>query len=209
MTAPRSHDPYDDPYEDTVVPRGAVSFPLHLPIPEGFDANRPETWPKVTGRLEYIGGALWYMPPTGDDQQDTTSDVVTELNNWRRAHPDFVVATNEAGMKLGGEVRGADAAVWRKSDLPAQNTGGFRRVPPILAVEIAGKDDAIELLEAKTLWYFEHGVELVWLLVPRTRTMRVITRATEQELTLSDRVPPHPTLPGLEPRVADLFRQLS
>jgi Uma2 family endonuclease len=148
------------------------------------------------------------MPPSGADQQDTSSDLVTELNLWRRSHPEFLVGTNEAGMSLGGEVRGADAAVWRRSDLPAESTAGFRRVPPVLAVEIAGVDDTLDLLRDKARWYLDHGVEVVWLLVPRPRSMRVITRAGEHELPMGGVVPPHPALPGLSPRVADLFRQL-
>jgi serine O-acetyltransferase len=42
------------------------------------------------------------MPPCGDDQQDTTADVVTELGIWSRGQPGFVVGTGEAGMKLAG-----------------------------------------------------------------------------------------------------------
>lgn len=197
-----------DAYAETVVPRAAVSFPLRLPEPDGFDAYRIETWPKVAGRLEYFEGALWYMPPTGDDQQDTTADVVTELNLWRRAHPEFVVGTNEAGMKLGGAVRGADAAIWRRSDLPDENSGGFRRVPPVLAVEVAGIDDTVELLRDKAHWYLDHGVEVIWILVPRSRSVIVITANQEQQLDADATMPAHASLPDLGPRLADLFRQV-
>lgn len=190
------------------MPRAAVSFPLRLPVPDGFDPDRLETWPHVTGRLEWVEGTLWYMPPTGDDQQDTTADVVTELNLWRRAHPEFVVGTNEAGMKLSGDVRAADAAVWRRTDLPAENTGGLRRTPPVLAVEVAGVDDTVEGLREKAAWYLDHGVVCVWILVPRSRTALVIRADGEIEFTARDTIAEHPALPGLGPRVADLFRQL-
>jgi Uma2 family endonuclease len=195
------------PYSETVVPRAAVSFPLRLPEPEGFDPERHETWPHVTGRLEYVDGSLWFMPPCGDDQQYTTADVVTELNLWRRLHPEFVVGTNEAGMKLGADVRGADGAVWRRADL-GERTGGFHRVPPVLAVEVAGIDDTVEMLRNKARWYLAHGVEVVWLLVPDERTVIVITAGGEQVFGPGDVIPERRALPGLTPRVADLFRQL-
>jgi Uma2 family endonuclease len=199
---------YDsDPYEQMLVPRGAVRLPLIVLTPPDFDAARLETWPHVDGRLEFVEGRLQFMPPCGDDQQDTAADVATELNLWRRAHEQFVVGANEAGMKLGDDVRAADAAVWRRSDLGG-STGGLRRVPPILAVEIAGRDDTIALLRDKAAWYLSHGVEVAWLLIPPTRTAIVLTSTGEFEYSKLDTIAEHPSLPGLSPRVADLFRQL-
>lgn len=197
-----------NPYAETVVPRAAVQFPLRVPAPDGFDPDRLETWPEVVGRLEFFQGALWYMPPCGDEQQETTADVVSVLGVWRQAHRDFVVGTNEAGMKLGGAIRGADAAVWRKVDA-GELTGGLRRVPPVLAVEVAGLDDGVELLRDKARWYLEQGTEVVWLLVPDERSVTVVTEAGKATFTGDDVLPEHPALPDLRPRVRELFQQLS
>jgi len=194
--------------ELTVVPRVAVSFPLPLPLPDGFAPERAETWPPVPGRLEYREGSLLYMPPFGDLQLKTAADVVTELSSWRRTHKEFVVGANEAGMLLGGEVRGADAAVWRSADL-GPDTGGFPRAAPVLAVEIAGKDEEVDALLAKAEWYLGHGVAVVWVLEPVTRSARVVTRAGTVTLSHSERMPEAPELPGLGPLVADLFQQVS
>jgi Uma2 family endonuclease len=196
-----------NPYAETIVPRVAVTFPLPVPAPQGFDPDRLETWPEVTGRLEYVDGVLWYMPPCGEVQQETTADVVSVLTAWRRAHPDFVVGTNEAGMKLGGAVRGADAAVWRKADVgPA--SAGVRRVPPVLAVEVAGIDDTVELLRAKARWYLMHGTEVVWLVIPDERSVIVVTASGEVTLDSDRTIPRHPSFPDLEPSVRELFRQI-
>ncbi|HHH28039.1 MAG TPA: Uma2 family endonuclease, partial [Polyangiaceae bacterium] len=196
-----------DPFEELRVPRGAIELPLRVPIPPGFDAERLETWPVVEGRLEYVAGGLWFMPPCGDDQQDVAADLVAELGLWRRAHDDFIVGSNEAGMKLGDEVRAADAAVWRKADL-GPRTGGLRRVAPVLAAEVAGRDDTVEMLQRKARWYLGHGVEVVWILVPKARSVLVVTNDGEVEHGPDDTIVAHPALPGLAPRVADLFRQL-
>ena len=204
MSAP---EPYD-PYEETVVPRAVVSFPAKLPIPTGFAAERPETWPRIAGRLEFVEGALWFMPPTGGYQQSTATDVTTELNLWRRQHPDFIVGSNEAGMLLGGEVRAADGAVWRRSDLGADPSHRLPRVPPVLAVEIAGRDETIEILRSKARWYLEHGVQVVWIVDPATRTVVTITSRAEATFGSDDTVPEHPSLPDLSPNVEDFFRQL-
>ncbi len=195
-------------YEEMIhVPRVAVKFPLELPVPEGFVVDEPETWPRVEGRLEFVGGRLYFMPPCADRQQETSNDVATALGLWRRAHPEFTVGGNAAGMVLGGESRGADAAVWRRADL-GPHRGKYQRVAPILAAEIQGEfEDEAELRE-KASWYFSHGVEVVWLLFPNETRMIVLTPRGEERLGIDDRVPAHASLPGLEPAVVDLFAQV-
>jgi Uma2 family endonuclease len=193
-------------YSDlTVVPRIAVRFPLALPPPHGFEVTRPETWPAVPGRLEYVRGRLEYMPPCGEVQQRTAADVVTELNLWRRQHPAFVVGGNEAGMLLGGEVRAAGAAVWENAGRAGE---GFARVPPVLAVEVAGVDDTPEALLEKARWYITHGVETVWVVLPQTRAAKVVTGAGIVDVGGDERLPEPASLPGLSLLLADFFRQL-
>ena len=143
------------------------------------------------------------MPPCGEVQQRVVVDVVTELNLWRRAHPDFVVGSNEAGMLLDGEVRGADAAIWHAT---AQAEPGFARVPPILAVEVTGVDDELDALFEKAAWYLRHGVQIVWIVDPSSRSVHVVT--TEGRAEIRDRIEESPLLPGLTPLIADFFRQL-
>jgi Uma2 family endonuclease len=189
----------------TVVPRIALRLPLDLPVPDGFDVAVPESWPTVTGRLEFVGGRLEYMPPCGEIQHRTVVDVLTELNLWRREHTSFVVGGNEAGMLLGGEVRAADAAVWRNG--PA--TGGFARTPPLLAVEVSGVDDTLDLLRDKARWYLDHGVATVWIVVPEARSVSVVTHEGETEVTADERVPEPAGLQGLSPVAASFFRQLA
>src|SRR5436309_15130717 len=98
--------------EETFPVPGSVRFPVELTPPDGFYPERLETWPRVEGRLEWVAGRLLYMPPCGDLQQLTTTDLVRTLANWALSRPDFAVGTNEAGMLLGGDVRGAEATVW-------------------------------------------------------------------------------------------------
>jgi hypothetical protein len=84
----------------------------------------------------------------------------------------------------------------------------LRRVPPVLAVEIAGVDDTVDGLRDKAAWYLKHGVEVVWLLLARSRTAAVITNEGERTVARTDRMPLDASLPDLAPVVGDLFRQL-
>jgi Uma2 family endonuclease len=196
----------DDSADTIEVPR-RVRFPLELNPPAGFDPARLETWPHVDGRLEYVQGRLLYMPPCGDTQSDVVTDVMRLLLRWQDGHEGFKLATNEAGIRLAGASRGADAAVFRRAEV-SEYTGGFRRVAPVLAVEVAGQDDGEAHLREKAGWYLSVGVAVVWLVLPDTREVIVMT-ADGEARHRSGALPAHPALPDLAPPVADFFRQLS
>jgi Uma2 family endonuclease len=192
--------------DDTVaLPRRLVRWPLEVVPPEGFDPDDLATWPSLAGRLEWVKGRLLYMPPCGDRQSDTVSDLATELGLWRRSHPEFVTSTNEAGVKLEGDVRGADAAIFREEDVGPM-TGGLRHVAPVLAAEVSGREP--EPFDEKAAWYLDRGVVVVWILFVERRVVRIVTRSGTTEHAVGERIPEHPALPDLSPRVEDLFAQV-
>jgi Uma2 family endonuclease len=195
-------------YHETITLPRAVRFPVELIPPDDFDPERTATWPQLPGRLEYVEGRLLFMPPCGDLQQDTTTDIIVSLGTWSRSHADFVVGGNEAGMRLGGDTRAADVAVWRRADL-GQYTGGVRRAPPVLAVEVAGRDESEALLREKANWYLRAGVALVWIVLPLTREVLAVSAEGEVRVGGDDRLPTHDALPHLDLAVAELFWQVA
>ena len=195
-------------YQETIPLTRAIRFPVELIPPEGFDPERLETWPKVEGRLEYVDGRLLYKAPCGDLQQDTVADVVAALTAWVRTHRGYVVGTNEAGMLLQGAARGADAAVWRR-DAVKEYQGKFRRVAPLLAVEVAGEDEDEPVLREKARWYLNVGVKVVWIVLPESRAVVVISGSKERRCRIGESLPPEKVLPGLSPRVDEFFIQIA
>jgi Uma2 family endonuclease len=138
----------------------------------------------------------------------TAALAATTVDVWGREHPEFAIGTNEAGMRLGEDSRGADAAIWRRAELGG-NRGKFRHLPPVLAVEVSGQDETEPALREKAHWYLAAGVQVVWLVLADEREVVVITPAGEHRFGAGDRIPEYPALPGLAPNVADLFRQIS
>ena len=100
------------------------------------------------------------MPPSGGIQQVVAASVVGILDRWIDSHSEYVVGGNETGMLLAGEVRGAEAAVWPRAALPGIPEG-YIRMPPVLAVEVAGQHEGESRLCEKASWYAGHGVEAV------------------------------------------------
>src|SRR5213080_2457082 len=128
-----------EPYSETIPVPASVRFPVELEPPEGFRPEEPASWPRIDGRLEWVGGRLLYMPPCGVVQQGVSVSAVGILDRWLDEHPEFFVGGNEAGMILGKDVRGAEAAVWRRDAVDPRTTG-YVRVPPILVIEVAGRE---------------------------------------------------------------------
>jgi Uma2 family endonuclease len=201
------HVPADDPHEECVhLPRAEVRFPIEWKPPAGFRPSDPATWPRVEGRLEYLDGRIRYMPPCGGVQQDVASAVTAALFAWVKTHPELVVGSNEAGVMIGEEVRAADVAIWRRAD--AGQPTGFRRVAPVLAVEIAGKDEEEPQLREKAAWYLGVGTQIVWLILPDTREVVVLTAGGETRHKAGTRMSASELLPGLEPDPQEFFAQL-
>lgn len=130
------------------------------------------------------------------------------LREWANAHPDFVVGGNEAGMKLGNDIRAADAAVWRRVDV-GPSVGRLRHAPPILAVEVAGQDEDEQTLRHKAAWYLAHGVETVWLVLPETREVLALGATGELRYTAGEVLAAETGLPALTPAVDRFFAQLA
>jgi Uma2 family endonuclease len=186
--------------------RTGVRFPIEL-RPIGLEVNEPSTWPVAEGRLELVEGRLLYMPPCADIQQDVAVDVVHLLRSWSEGHPQFVVGGNEAGMKLGGDIRAADAAVWSRAAV-GPSVGRLRHVAPVLAVEVAGQDEDEAVLRKKAQWYLAAGVSLVWLVIPESREVLVFSGEAEQRFGRGQRLPEATELPSLHPDVDRFFAQL-
>jgi len=204
MARPAPREPDEGKFR---VP-ASVRLPVELTPPEGFDPARVETWPDVDGRLEWVAGRLLYMPPCGQRQAETVTDVVITLGSWARSHPEFVVGTADAGLDTEKDTRGADAAIWRRADVRPV-TGSFSTVPPLLAVEVAGRDERERELREKARWYLDARVPIVWLVLPEDSEVVVMTPDGESRHRSGDRLPADPRLPGLAPAVDDFFLQIS
>ena len=192
---------------ETICVPAIVRFPLELWPPPGFEPADPASWPDVPGRLEWVDGRLLYMPPCGDVQQGVSVSVAGVLDSWGQEHPEFFIGGNEAGMLLDGDVRGAEGVVWRRETV-VPLTGRYVRVPPILAVEVAGREEGEPELREKARWYLGRGVAVVWVVLPASREVVVIRAEGESRHGMGVCLPPHLLLPELAPAVERFFRQL-
>jgi hypothetical protein len=108
---------------------------------------------------------------------------------------------------LGDDVRAADAAVWHRSEADPRWPGLVEALP-VLAVEVAGRDEPVAMLREKAQSYLAHGVSVVWLVLPEEREVVVLTRSGHATFHPGAALPAHTALPDLTPQVDDLLRQV-
>ncbi len=117
-------------------------------------------------------------------------------------------ASYQCFLDAPGKVRRPAVSFIRRERLPkAEDRQGHCPVAPDLAAEVVSPNDLYENVESKVKEYLTAGVQLVWVINPATRTVRVHrTDGTVADLGESDSLDGEAILPGFECRVGELFR---
>jgi Uma2 family endonuclease len=159
------------------------------------------------GRAELVRGEVQVTPPPGDRHGTTVLVLVERLAPFVRQHG-LGRLWIEAGFELIAlprTVREPDIAFVRAGRvLPVSD--GFVRGAPDLAVEVRSPSDTEARMREKLDDYSASGVSLVWLVDPRKRTARVISRGfPDRELSVADVLEGGELLPGFSLPLAELF----
>jgi Uma2 family endonuclease len=110
-----------------------------------------------------------------------------------------------------GCVRIPDVAVYLWARLPGGKipTTPLPEVVPNLAVEILSRSNTPSEMERKRRHYFDGGVQALWEIEPRRRTVDVYSSPHEvARLTQADTLRGEPVLPGFALPLAELFAVL-
>jgi len=106
-----------------------------------------------------------------------------------------------------GRLRGPDVSYVSPARLPADpSRTPYPELVPNLAIEVLSPGNTTKEMDEKLDDYFDSGVEVVWLVDPKTRSVRVYTtRDSEKVLSAADVVNGGTVLPGFTVKVSDLF----
>jgi len=160
------------------------------------------------GSYELIDGRIVPMSPAGDEHGIIELNLALELKTFVKQKQLGWVMTGEVGIYIRRDpdrVRGADIVFISKEKLP-QLTGKFLAVAPELVVEIMSPHDRWEEVRRKLADYFSIGVEQVWIVEPKNRTVLVYRSSTElQEFSEPDTLLGEGALSGFQLAIADLF----
>lgn len=163
-------------------------------------------------RLELDRGRLIVMPPASDYHGEVGAEAITFLGPFIREGKLGRKYTSETGFILGktddGDdiVRAPDFAFVAAARAAAmQRRDRFVFGAPDLAVEVVSPNDSADEVQTKVAQYLEYGVQQVWVLYPRSKTLVLHTSGGARTLRQDDTLDGGTLLPGFAVRVGDFF----
>ena len=161
-------------------------------------------------RGELIRGVLCETMPTGIEHGRIVMDLAYELNAFIKPRRLGAVVGSDSGVWLERDpdtVREPDIAFFPAEKMPLDaRITGYAEVAPDLVVEVASPSDSRREVHDKAHMWLNHGVRLVWVVQPETRTVDVY-RPTEPIATLGeqDAIDGLDVLPGFTCEVSAVF----
>ncbi|OHB68760.1 MAG: hypothetical protein A2V70_01880, partial [Planctomycetes bacterium RBG_13_63_9] len=160
-------------------------------------------------RYEIFEGELIQMTPAGGRHGGITLAVGKVLLTFVGEKGLGHVVSNDTGVFMEKDpdtVLAPDLAYWSRQRL-AELPEGFVEVPPDLAVEVISPGDWQSYVHRKVLHYLDHGVALVWVVDPKTRTVTVYrSRQDVRILAETEEITGADVLPGFSCSVGEFFR---
>ncbi|MCA9077026.1 MAG: Uma2 family endonuclease [Planctomycetaceae bacterium] len=162
---------------------------------------------------EVVNGVKVELPPMSIQSNLIAGDVYFALRSFLVDHPigtpvmeALLIIDPEANLRRRPDVAFVSANRW-PLDREVPETGDWEVVPTI-AIEVTSTHDLARDVEEKTIEYFAHGVEAVWVVHPEHRRIYCYSSPTEtmildEKATLDG----GDILPGFKLPLNELFRR--
>ena len=161
-------------------------------------------------RGELIRGVLCETVSVGNMHGEIVMNVAGPLWSYVRPRRLGRLIGSDAGIRLGRDpdtVREPDMAFTSAERMPfAVRPTNFSEVVPDLVMEVASPSDSVAAINDKALMWLAHGVALVWVVYPDSRTIEVHQNGVPViTLTEDDTLDGAPVLTGFTLPVRDIF----
>jgi Uma2 family endonuclease len=172
-----------------------------------WTADDVERLPDDDFRYALINGVLYQMPPTKPRHGRIVSAVGWLLHGFAAEHS-LGTVYDQSGFLLQRNpdvLLSPDLAFVRQDRVPTDEDV-YPLLAPDLVVEVASPSQTGPSIEEKTIVYLAAGVQLVWIIDPAHRLVRVMrAEGTQQVLFERDLLDGEDILPGFHIEVARLF----
>ena len=161
-------------------------------------------------RGELIRGVLCETMPTGHEHGAIVVNLSTELRNFIKPRRLGWLVASDSGVWLERDpdtVREPDIAFTSAEKIPLDaRITGYAEVAPDLVVEIVSPNDSRREVHDKAQMWLLHGVRLIWVVYPNTRTVDVYrSNGAATTLDEGDSLDGHDVLPGFACGVSAIF----
>ncbi|WP_448573199.1 Uma2 family endonuclease [Trichothermofontia sp.] len=146
-------------------------------------------------------GELIIMPPTGGETGRRNLQLGADLFVWNQQSQLGVAFDSSTGFKLpNGAIRAPDVA-WVRRDrwlaLTPEQRQKFIPLCPDFAIELRSPSDELAEVRAKMREYQDNGLQLGWLIDPKTQTVEIYRAQQAPELVMNPAsLSGEPILPG-------------
>jgi Uma2 family endonuclease len=159
---------------------------------------------------ELIRGVLAETVSTGVEHGKVTAKFTIKVGIFVEPRKLGTIVTSDSGVLIGRDpdiVREPDVAFTSAERMPLnERIRGYSEVPPDLVVEIASPGDTVRELFDKAQMWLRHGVRMVWVADPDTRTVDVYRQdGPTLTLTEEDTLDGDPVLAGFTLPVREVF----
>lgn len=161
---------------------------------------------RLQGDFELVRGELVDVVPPGFEHGGIAVNIASLLREFVRARQlGTVVVESGFYLERGPDtVRGPDVAFYPTARIPADRRK-FADCPPALAVEVISPEDTSAEMEARVREFLTAGVDEIWVVYPRTRTVHRFRPSWAEVLTAESRVTGVAGLEGFETPVEEFF----
>lgn len=169
-----------------------------------------EQLPDDGSRYELVDGELERMPPTGEVHGDVDRQFIWLLESYIRPRgiEKLFVETSFVLSPDRQTVRQPDIAFVQAERL-IQDRDRERsvRLVPDLVIEIVSPSDRRSAVVAKAHEYLHHGVRIVWVVDPPSRSVTIFRiDGSVQVLGQDDTIDGENIIPGFQATIQDIFQ---
>ena len=159
---------------------------------------------------ELIRGVFCETVSTGIEHGEIAANFAGEVRTFIKPQRLGRVFTSDSGIRLErgpDTVREPDVGYISAEKLPLGiRITGYSEVAPDLVVEIVSPSDTVREMYDRACMWLRHGVRLVWVAYPDTRTVDVFRQdAATVTLSEDDVLDGGPVLPGFTLPVREVF----
>ena len=163
-------------------------------------------------RGELVRGVLHEAMPSGEEHGWIVANLIGEIGPFIKPRRFGRLIASDAGVWLEREpdtVREPDIAFTRAERLPpGPPSRGYAEVVPDLVVEVVSSRDTAQDAADRAAMWLNHGVQLVWIVHPASRTIDVHQPGiAPTTLTEADNLSGEDILPGFSCPVAAIFAE--
>jgi Uma2 family endonuclease len=149
-------------------------------------------------------GTITIMSPASFESSDLNGEVFAELKSWTRIHRSGVATESSGGFTLPDKSVLSPEVAWisneRLQGFSAEDRKHFIEVCPNFIVELASPSDSLPSLRRKMQNWLQNGIELGWLIDPKTESVEVYAQGKHPVLIqgFDNRLSGLHYLPGFE-----------